>query len=86
MINAFFFLSPSQSSQAGPPQLNYIGNLSNHKCSFMDLDFMGPKITWSTHFENGNLIWEMLDRGMATNSWFLKFPSTRVHHLRCVSV
>ena len=23
------------------------------ECSFMDLGFVGPKFTWSRHFENG---------------------------------
>ena len=55
------------------------------ECKFMDLGFVGPKFTWSRHFENGNLIWERLDRGSATNNWFLKFPGSRVHHIRCDS-
>ena len=80
-----FFFPFTLAVKSSRPQLNYIGNLSNHKCSFMDFDFVGPKFTWSTHFENGNLIWERLDRSMATNSWFLKFSGTRVHHLRCDS-
>ena len=46
---------------------------------------MGPKFTWSKHFENGNSIWERLDRGLATNNWFLKFLGSKVHHLRCDS-
>ena len=28
------------------------------ECRFMDLGFVGPKFTWSKHFENGNSIWE----------------------------
>ena len=55
------------------------------KCGFMDLGYVGPKFTWARHFDNGNSIWERLDRGLATNDWFLKFPGTRVHHLRCDS-
>ena len=55
------------------------------QCGFMDLGFVGPKFTWAKHFENGSLIWERLDRGLAINSWFLKFPRTKVHHLRCDS-
>ena len=51
------------------------------ECGFMDLGYVGPKFTWARHFENGNSIWEGLDRGLATNSWFLKFPGTRVYHL-----
>ena len=52
------------------------------ECSFMDLGYMGPKFTWNKHFENGHSIWDWLDRGMATNGWFLKFPSSRVYHLQ----
>ena len=44
------------------------------KCRFMDLGFVGPKFTWNKHFENGNSIWERLDRGLAINNWFLRFP------------
>ena len=42
-------------------------------------------MTWSRHFKNGNSIWEQLDRCLATNSWFLKFPRMKVYHLRCDS-
>lgn len=38
------------------------------ECSLMDLRFVGLKYTWSKHFEDGHLIWERLDSGMATNS------------------
>ncbi|XP_075645469.1 uncharacterized protein LOC142616517 [Castanea sativa] len=55
------------------------------ECGFMDLGSVGPKFTWARHFDNGNSIWERLDQGLATNNWFLKFPGTRVHHLRCDS-
>ena len=51
------------------------------ECGFMDLGFVSPKLTWSRHYENGSSIWERLDRGLATSSWFLQFPSLRVHHL-----
>lgn len=32
------------------------------ECRFMDLGFVGPKFTWSRHYENGVSIWERLDR------------------------
>ena len=51
--------------------------------NFMDLGYVGPKFTWSKYFVNGNSIWERLYRGMATNFWFLKFPSLKVYHLKC---
>ena len=56
------------------------------ECGFMDLGYVGLKFTWVRHFENGNSIWERLDRGLATNWWFLKFPGSRVHHLHCDSL
>ena len=55
------------------------------ECGFMDLGFEGPKYTWSRHFEIGNSIQERLNRCLATNSWFLKFPGSKVYHLRCNS-
>lgn len=51
----------------------------------MDLGFVGPRFTWARYFWDGRSIWERLDRGLATNSFFLKFPGTHVHHLRCFS-
>ena len=39
----------------------------------------------SKHFEFGQSIWERLDRGLATNNWFLLFPSTKILHLHCYS-
>ena len=54
-------------------------------CGFMDLGFVGPKFTWARHYEDGSSIWERLDRGLATNNWFLKFSGSRVHHLHCDS-
>ncbi|KAL4626130.1 hypothetical protein ACB092_05G073600 [Castanea dentata] len=45
-----------------------------NKCGFMDLGYVGPKFTWCKHFENGTSIWERLDKGLATNDWFLKSP------------
>ena len=48
---------------------------------FIDLGYLGPKFTWSKHYESGHSIWERLDRGLATNNWFLKFLGSRVFHL-----
>ena len=55
------------------------------ECGFMDLGFVGPKFTWSKHFEDGHSIWESLNIGMATSNWFLQFPGSWVTHLHCVS-
>ncbi|KAL0006196.1 hypothetical protein SO802_013757 [Lithocarpus litseifolius] len=55
------------------------------ECGLIDLGFVGPKYTWSKHFESGQSIWERLDRGLATNNWFLLFLGTKIHHLHCFS-
>ena len=55
------------------------------ECGFLDLGFEGQKYTWSRHFENGSSIWERLDRCLVISSWFLKFPGSKVYHLRCDS-
>ena len=55
------------------------------ECAFMDLGFEGSKFTWSKHFEDGRSIWERLDRCLVTNSWFMRFVSSRVFHLTCMS-
>ncbi|XP_050245827.1 uncharacterized protein LOC126693745 [Quercus robur] len=44
------------------------------ECGLMDLGFVGPKYSWSKHFESGQSIWERLDKGLAMNNWFLLFP------------
>lgn len=44
--------------------------------SFMDLGFVGPRFTWSKHFEDGRSILERLDKGLANNNWFQKFPGS----------
>ena len=50
------------------------------ECGFMDLGFVGSKFTWHKHFDNYT-VWERLDRAMATNDWFSKFPNTKIYHL-----
>ena len=55
------------------------------ECRFMDLGFVGPKFTWAKHYVDGHSIRIRLDQCLATNSWFKKFPGTRVHHLSCMS-
>ena len=55
------------------------------ECVFMDLGFIGPNFTWSKHYTGGHSIWERLDRGLATNQWFMKYPGTQVFHLPCLS-
>ena len=50
------------------------------ECGFMDLGFVGSKFTWHKHYDNF-IVWERLDRAVATNEWFSLFPDTQVHHL-----
>lgn len=61
------------------------------KCSYFGSANSG---TWASLAPNshginiaisGHSIWERLDRGLATNSWFLKYPGTLVYHLPCLS-
>lgn len=42
---------------------------------------MGSPYTWQKYFVDGHSIWEILDRGLATNDWLMKFPRVRIHHL-----
>ena len=50
------------------------------KCGFMDLNFVGFPFIWHKHYPDFT-VWERLDRSLATNEWFFKFPVTKVHHL-----
>lgn len=51
------------------------------ECGFMDLGFVGTQYTWHKNFA-GYIVWERLDRAVATNEWFSLFPGTKVHHLK----
>ena len=55
------------------------------ECGFMDFGYIGPNFTWSKHYIDGHSIWQRLDRELATNQWFMKYPGTIVHHLPCIS-
>lgn len=55
------------------------------ECGFMDLSYVGTRFTWSKHFADGHSLWERLDRGMANNLWFMKFPGSIVNNLHCNS-
>ena len=56
-----------------------------NECGFIDLGFLGSKSTWSKHFTNGHSIWEWLDRGLGNREFLIRFPGSRVSHLRCMS-
>lgn len=55
------------------------------ECDLLELGFVGPNFIWSKHLEDGHSTWDILDRGLVTNNWFLKFPGIRVTHLSCYS-
>ena len=50
------------------------------ECGFMDLGYVGSRFTWHKYFDNYTVL-ERLDRAMATNDWFSKFPDTKIYHL-----
>ena len=49
------------------------------------MGFEGSKFTWSKHFTNGDSLWEWLDRGLGNSEFLIRFPGSRVSHLRCMS-
>ena len=51
------------------------------ECELMDLGFKGFPYTWSKHYRNGALIWERLNRAVASYEWFSKFLGSWVHHV-----
>ena len=51
------------------------------ECGFLDLEYMDDQFTWRKHFTDGHSLWERLDRGLANHDWFMKFSSSKVHHL-----
>ena len=51
------------------------------ECELMDLGFKGFPFTWSKHYKDGFLIWERLDKAIASHDWFVDFSGTRVTHV-----
>ena len=52
------------------------------KCGLIDLDFHGPRFTWT----NKSPVWqstikERLDKGLGNADWTLLFPTAEIHHL-----
>ena len=52
-------------------------------CGFKDLGFNGFPFTWCNRRPGDHNVWIWLDRGVATVDWFLRFPTSRIHHLEC---
>lgn len=51
------------------------------ECGLRDLGFVGSKFTWFKNYQNRGIVWERLDRAVATNEWVDLFPATKVHTL-----
>ena len=52
------------------------------QCGFMDLGYLGLDFTQHGQRQN-ELIWEMLDQGVANYDWLAKPPTARIRHLHC---
>ena len=52
-----------------------------NECKFLDHGYVGDQFTWRKHFADGHSLWERLDRGLANHDWFMKFSSSKIHHL-----
>ena len=50
------------------------------ECGLMDLGYAGDKFTWRGK-RAGSLVLERLDRVVASNEWFSRFPGIKVQHL-----
>ena len=53
-------------------------------CGFKDLGCNGFPFTWCNKRLGDHNVWIRLDRGVATVDWFLRFPTSRIHHLECL--
>ena len=49
-------------------------------CGFVDLGYSGSDFTWHGR-HRGELIWEMLDCGVANYKWLARFLAGRIRHL-----
>ena len=50
------------------------------ECGLMDLGYVGDKFTWWDK-RAGGLVLERLDKAVASNEWFSRFPGSKVQHL-----
>ena len=50
------------------------------ECGLIDLGYTRDKFTWKGK-RAGGLVLERLDRAIALNEWFSRFPGTKVQHL-----
>lgn len=55
------------------------------ECRLMDLGFVGSRFTWFKKCANNVMVWERLDRAVASNDWLEKYPAPKVMVLECGS-
>lgn len=51
------------------------------ECGLQDLGFVGSNFMCFKNYPNVGIVWERLDRAVATNEWLDLFPATKVHTL-----
>jgi len=52
-----------------------------HRCSFIDLGYIGSPFTWSRNHPTQSRTYIRLDRALATAAWKQKFPRATVQHV-----
>lgn len=67
------------SSQLGPNNRGF--NSWINRLGLVDLGHNGPCYTWSNGQGGSSFIAQRLDRGLATVSWMLQYPSAAIFHL-----
>nr|POE67695.1 hypothetical protein CFP56_13843 [Quercus suber] len=50
-------------------------------CRLKDISFNGFPFTWCNRRLGDQNVWILLDRGVASVNWMLRFPAARIHHL-----
>lgn len=48
------------------------------ECRLMDLGFVGSRFTWFKKCANNVMVWERLDRALASNDWLEKYLGQRL--------
>jgi len=52
-----------------------------NNCRMIDIDFSGPRFTWSNHCPLSQLVQERIDKVFVNAKWNSIFPEAVVHHL-----
>lgn len=83
VVGDFNEISCSMEKEGGAPRPNYqmarFNNAINF-CGLRDVGFIGPKFTWLYQRRDGTQIRARLDRALASQEWFLLFPTARLFH------